>query len=192
MITLPDMQTVQGLVARVLIGEPSFRNSVDDWPIQRNCMMALAAVLYNRVNLIPAKYTQKDIANTTTTDYREILAASNQFDGFGKNSSGYTLAKEYSDRVNDRVKLANTGTPGQITETIKYALELARQLGEGKFDPNCDPFINIFKVGNDKTTGRCYWMKTKGASSPTKYARAIPMKDGGDLAGNTFYTCLVK
>jgi len=193
-LVLPDLQTSVGLISRVLIGEPSFKNSVHDWPEQRRCMTALAALLYNRVNRIPTKYTQQEIANVTTADSREILAAPRQFDGFGKDPQTklYTVTTDYEQRVDARVTLANTGAPGEIYATISHALALAKQLSDGSFDGAADPFINVTSVGGEKTTGRSYYMRTQGSGSPTSQARAIPAANGGNLAGNTFFTMLAK
>jgi len=192
-LILAELQTVEGFVSRVLIGEPSFDNTRDDWPEQRACMTALAALLYNRIHQIPARYRQQEIANVTTTDLREVLAAPGQFRNFGKDASGrFTIAPAYRQMVDDRVIFANQPPRKEGYATVAHAIALARRLARGTFDPDLDPFRAVTTVGGIAATGRAYGMRTENSGSPGGDYLDVPVGQNGTLAGNSFFTLRVR
>lgn len=182
-IVLPDLQSDDGTLVRLLLVESRNPGYADyDEAKALAGMKAMKAVVDNRLNHVPTGYSLKDFSAAGAKNYRDIITAKNQFDGFSKGADGKVVLKaSLETNLGEILKKANTGTPGKYHKFCKNALAVA---GE----PAADPFQDLTKIGDTPVTGRAYGWRTEGSGSPGNNFVAIPEKQGGLLLKNQFYT----
>jgi hypothetical protein len=177
-VTLPDVNTDAGLLARLFIAE-SRNPSQKQYEAQevKKGMQAMKAVIQNRLKNKPAQF---GAPNAKT--YVDIVGAPGQFHGFSKNAQGkIDIAADVQKRIDTVMKTANTGKPGKFANFVQNAIDVANGSGE-------DPFKDIRKINNTGVIGGSYGWRTAGSSDPGGAFIAIPSGQGGIIAGNQFYT----
>jgi hypothetical protein len=193
-VTLAPGQSERGYVARLLINEVPFPGE-RGWESEadsKDAMRQVLLVLDARLNHIPARYTQKQIATVQTDDMITLMTAGGergQIDGFYLNASGKpTTVPRVQSRIDYLMGIAGKGKPGTFARLLNHAQALsdayfARRLAER------DVFEPLDYVASIPVTGRAYsWMTDVGQFHPGgRYVR-IPDQDQGDLGGNRFFT----
>jgi hypothetical protein len=180
-VTLPDVNSDAGLLARLFLAEA--RNpghgsyNADD---AARGMRSMKAVVHNRLHRNPAQFGAPG-----ATSFLDIATAPGQFHGFSKSASGQLqIAADVSDRINTIVNNANSGPPGKYHAFVELAIQVAQS-------PVDDPFTGVTSIGGIAVTGGAYGWRTEGSSSPGGNFVAIPVANGGVIAGNQFYTLKV-
>jgi hypothetical protein len=193
-VTLPPATTTEGYVCRLLIneapfpGERSYRSEEDT----KAAMESLLHVLDARLNDIPKPYTQTQVAATTATDIIDVITAGGvkgQFDGFYRDASGKPVTvQRVGERVDNLVKIANTGTPGKFARLLDHAGKLSTEYVR-KTLAAPDRFASVTRVEGVATTGGAYaWMTDEVRYHPGGNFVRIPDEQQGSLGGNRFFT----
>jgi hypothetical protein len=177
-VALPDVNTDEGLLVRLFIAEsrnPGHKQYNAD--TAKKGMRAMKAVVDNRLRNNPGQFGAPGAKG-----YIDIVAAAGQFHGFSKGTNGKILiASDVQKRIDEVVKIANTGKPGKYAAFVQAAIDVA------KADVD-DPFKDVKKVGRTETTGGSDGWRTAGSAQPGGSFIAIPEANGGVIAGNQFYT----
>jgi hypothetical protein len=177
-VTLPDVNTDAGLLARLFIAEcrnPGYKDY--DKAVAAKAMRAMHATVDNRLHNKPEKFGAPNAKS-----YADIVGAAGQFAGFSQDDKGkIVIAANVQKRIDEVMKIANTGKPGKYAEFVQLAIDSAK----AKVD---DPFKGITKVGGVPTIGGSYGWRTATAAGPGGDFVAIGDDQGGALAGNRFYT----
>ena len=193
-VELDPPSTPPGYVSLLLIneaafpGERGFRSEADS----QGAMLAVLWVLHCRAAVIPAGYTQKEIADVQSRSVIDVMTAGGikgQVDGFYKDSAGRFIAvPRVHERVKYLVQLANQGEPGKMARLLIYARDLARSYFQGG-PAGKDAFAELRRIGGVSVTGRSYaWMTDVRGFDPGGTFVRIPDAHQGSLAGNRFYT----
>jgi hypothetical protein len=183
-----------GYVARLLINEVPFPGE-RGWESEADSKAAMRQVLFvldARLNHIPARYTQRQIATVQTDDMIVLMTAGGergQIDGFYLDTAGRpATVPRVQSRINYLMGIASQGKPGTFARLLNHAQDLAtdyfnrRALGQ-------DIYLPLRTVAGTPVTGRAYsWMTDVGQFHPGgRYVRITDDHDGG-LGGNRFFT----
>jgi hypothetical protein len=178
-IQLPSITTVEGVVARLLIAE----NNTPDFPqyseaLARVSMNAMKAVVDNRLHNSPSQFGAPD-----AVDYIDIITVPGQFYGFSRDEDGnVVIAPPVQQRIDEVLKVANTGAPGKYFQFVKDAITVAN-------GSVIDPFAALTTVKGVQVTGGGYgWRSVALTSNPGGRFIPIPATLGGIIQGNKFYT----
>jgi hypothetical protein len=193
-VGLDAPSTPAGYVSLLLIneapfpGERGFRSEEDS----RATMLAVLWVLHCRAALIPAGYSQKEIADVESPSILQVMTAGGikgQVDGFYKDSAGrFVAVPRVHERMDYLVRIANQGEPGKMARLLIYARDLSRRYFQDGPSGE-DLFANLRRVGAVRVTGRGYaWMTDLRGCDPGGAFVRIPNDDRGALGGNRFYT----
>jgi hypothetical protein len=179
-VTLPDLQTDNGTLVRLLIAESLNPGSPAYIAADvTNGMQAMKAVVDNRLNHNPSQFGAPG-----ATNYRQIIAAPGQFAGFSMDGNGnVVLSDQVNDLINAVMTQANTGGPGPYSDFVQNALGVCNALVN-------DPFSGITNINGTQVTGGGYGWRTLGSSDPGGHLIAIPAPQGGIIANNQFYTLI--
>ena len=181
-IQLPPITTVEGVVARLLIAEcrtPADHLHYDEAQVLI-CMKAMKAVVHNRLHHHPELFGAPNAAN-----YIDIITAPGQFHGFSKDASGnVVISPDVQHRIDDVLRLANTGAPGKFYRFVENAINVAN----GGIN---DPFAGVTNIGGVPVTGGGYGWRAASASDPGGKLIPIPASIGGVIQGNKFYALKV-
>lgn len=189
----PATQT-RGYVARLLINEVPFPGE-RGWESEadsKDAMRQVLLVLDARLNHIPTRYTQRQIATVETDDMITLMTAGGvrgQIDGFYLDDSGHpATVPRVQTRIDYLMGIAGQGKPGTFARLLNHAQALsdayfARRLAER------DIFEPLDYVERIPVTGRAYsWMTDVGQFHPGGRYVKIPDDDQGSLGGNRFFT----
>lgn len=181
-LELPPLTSDAGVLARMLIAESRNPNSpgYDAAEVNRG-LQAMKATVENRLRTNPAQFNARD-ARTWT----DIVTAPGQWHGFSRGTRGdVVIAPDVARRVEDVVRIANTGAPGRFHAFVSSVLATVR-------DPARDPFAGLTSVGTPpnavRVLGGAFGWRTAGSSAPGGRFVAVPATSGGVVAGNQFYT----
>jgi hypothetical protein len=190
-VALDSYDTPQGYVALLLINEVPFPGE-RSWEGEADSKAAMRQILYvldSRLNHVPPKYTQRQIAMTQTDDILTLMTVKGQIEGFYRDASGRpTTAPRVRERVDYLLGIANKGTPGTFARLLNYAQLLAQAyFATGLTNP--DLFVDLDQINGRPVTGRAYsWMTDVGDFHPGgRFVRITDDLDGG-LGGNRFFT----
>lgn len=177
-VTLPDINTDEGLLARLFIAES--RNpgqaSYDADEVAKG-MRAMKAVVDNRLKNNPGQFGAPG-----ATTYVDIVGAAGQFHGFSKDAGGHiVIATDVQARIDKVLSVANTGAPGKYAAFVTKCNEVAKAAVD-------DPFQGLTAIGTTPVLGGGFGWRTAGSSAPGGSFVAIPAAQGGVIAGNQFYT----
>lgn len=177
-VTLPDLGTDEGLLARLFIAEsvnPGFKDYDADQA--KRGMRAMKAAVDNRLKNQPEQF-----GAPKATTYADVVGAAGQFHGFSKTAAGkIEVAADVQKRIDAVLKQANTGKPGRYAAFAQAAIDIAK-------GPVDDPFKDVKKVGEIETTGGSFGWRKAGSTGPGGRFVAVPAAQGGVIAGNQFYT----
>jgi hypothetical protein len=170
-IELPSITTDAGVVARLVIVE----NRTPDHPQYNDeevfkSMMAMWAVVHNRLYNHPELFGAPHAANLI-----DIITAPGQFHGFSRAASGEVMiSADLQHRIDEVLRIANTGAPGKYYQFIKKATEAAAD-----HLPGLDPFRAIDNIDGVPVTGGGYGWRAANASDPGGRFIPIPASRGG-------------
>ncbi len=192
---LDKADTPSGYLARLLINEVSFpgeRAYISETDT-KNAMNEILWVLHSRIHLIPAGYTQQQIAGLRSKDIIDVITGTGgrrQCEGFYRDAKGqYVADPRVEERINYLLKIANSGSkPGRFSILLNYGQELARNyIQEGIEGADC--FAGIKRIGSVEVTGHAYsWMTDVDMYHPGGNFVSIPSANNGSLGGNRFFT----
>lgn len=193
-VSLPDAQTPQGYVARLLINEAPFPGE-RGYVSEADSMAAMEAILmtlHARSVDLPKPYTRMQVADTNSADILDIIAAGGvrgQVDGFYRDKSGRLAMVS---RVHDRVKylegIAGQGKPGRFSRLLNHAISISNEYFAGELRIT-DRFGQLKHIGSVDVTGGSYaWMTNHPKYHPRGYFVKIPNSAQGALGGNRFFT----
>lgn len=193
-VELDPPSTPAGYVALLLINEAAFPGergylSEED---SKAAMLSVLWVLHCRASVIPAGYTQRQVAAVETKNVIDVMTAGGvkgQVDGFYKGPDGRPVAvPRVHERVAYLVGMANRGQPGKMARLLIYARDLGRQYFQAG-PAEKDLFADLRKVGAKPVTGHGYaWMTDMRGCDPGGSFVRIPDSGQGSLGGNRFYT----
>jgi hypothetical protein len=192
---LDSPNTASGYLARLLINEVPFpgERAYESETATKEAMVQILWVLHGRLTLVPAGYTQQQIAGVKAKSIIDVITGTGerrQCEGFYKNSAGQFVT---DDRVEERLdyllKIANKGNkPGRFSELLNFGQGLARAYVTGGIE-EADRFANIKWVKSVAVTGRAYsWMTDVNNYHPGGNFVSIPNDMEGSLGGNRFFT----
>lgn len=193
-VELDPLDTVPGYLAMLLVNEAPFPGE-RGWESEADSRAAMRQILFvldGRLNHIPSRYSQLEIAMVTSDDVIDIITAGGvhgQVEGFYRDSQGRPVAvARVRSRLNYLVQVAHTGTPGAFARLLAYAQQISREY-VGRRWGAVDVFLPLEVIGLQRVTGRAYsWMTDLGQFHPGgRYVR-IPDGDDGSLGGNRFFT----
>jgi hypothetical protein len=155
-------------------------------------MLSILWVLHSRIEYIPQGYRQSELAATTTKDIIDVITVGGvhgQCEGFYRDKSGKpVMVSRVHKRIDNLLRIANTGTPGRFARLMNYAQGLADAYFVNGIK-EADKFANIHKVGGVPVTGRAYsWMTDRSFYHPGGDFIKIPDSQKGSLGGNRFST----
>ncbi len=193
-VSLTSSTTKSGYIARLLIneapfpGERGYKSEADT----KATMLAILWVLHSRIEYIPPGYRQSQIAAVTTDDILDIITVGGekgQCDGFYRDSSGACMAvSRVHERIDNLLRIANTGKPGRFARLFAYAEMLANSSCKGRV-AGADRFADLQWAGKVRVTGRAYsWMTDRDIYDPGGNFVRIPNQNMGSLGGNRFFT----
>ena len=193
-VEIKSPTTREGYLAHLLINEVPFPGE-KGWVSEKDtkaAMLSILWVLHSRIAYVPAGYAQKELAAVKTTDIIDVITAGGvhgQCDGFYRNSSGRpAMVSRVSKRMDNLLKIANTGKPGRFARLFEYGQGLADAYFRGGIK-EADQFAGLSSVGRIQVTGRAYsWMTDRDYYHPGGDFVKIPDVDGGSLGGNRFST----
>ena len=193
-VNLASPTATNGYVARLLINEVPFPGE-RGWESEadsKDAMRQVLLVLDARLNYIPARYTQKQIATVQTDDMITLMTAGGergQIDGFYLDSAGRpATVPRVQTRIDYLMGIAGQGKPGTFARLLNHAQTLsdayfARRLAER------DIYEPLEVVERIPVTGRAYsWMTDVGQFHPGGRYVKIPDYEQGSLGGNRFFT----
>jgi hypothetical protein len=187
--------TTNGYVARLLINETPFPGEYDyeSEDDTKAAMLQVLWVLYSRINLIPARYTQRQVAGVRSSDVIDIITGTSdrpQCEGFYRDARGrFVTEPRVEERLKYLLEIANSGgRPGRFTRLLNYAQGLANAYLQGGIE-EADRYAGLRYVGPVRVTGRGYsWMTDIDDDQPGGNFISIPYEDEGALGGNRFFT----
>lgn len=193
-VQLAPATSVSGYVARLLINETPFPGE-RGWESEadsKDAMRQILLVLDARLNHIPAKYTQRQIATVQTDDMITLMTAGGergQIDGFFLDGNGRpATVPRVQTRIDYLMSIASKGKPGTFARLLNHAQALADAYFAQRLSA-ADFFEPLAIVGNTPVTGRAYsWMTDTGQFHPGGRYVKIPDGDQGSLGGNRFFT----
>lgn len=193
-VNLAPATETRGYVTRLLINEVPFPGE-RGWESEadsKDAMRQVLLVLDARLNHIPARYTQRQIATVETDDMITLMTAGGvrgQIDGFYLDDSGQpATVPRVQTRIDYLVGIASKGKPGTFARLLNHAQALsdayfARRMAER------DIFEPLEYVESVPVTGRAYsWMTDVGQFHPGGRFVKIPDYEQGSLGGNRFFT----
>jgi hypothetical protein len=192
---LEPAETVAGYLARLLINEAPFpgERAYESETNTKSAMLQILWVLHSRLHLIPAGYTQEEVAGVSSSSIIDIITGTGgrrQCEGFYRNADGqFVTDPRVEERLHYLLRIANSGgRPGRFAGLLNYAQGLARAyVSEGI--QGADRYAGLERVGPVLVTGRAYsWMTDIDSFSPGGNFIAIPTDDDGALGGNRFFT----
>lgn len=190
-VALDPFDTPQGYVALLLINEVPFPGE-RSWESEADSKAAMRQILYvldARLNHIPPKYTQRQVAMVQTDDILTLMTTKGQVEGFYRDENGRpATAPRVRERLDYLLGIANEGTPGKFARLLNYAQTLSQAYFlTGLTNP--DLFVDLREVNGRMVTGRAYsWMTDVGDFHPGgRFVRITDDYDGG-LGGNRFFT----
>jgi len=188
-VTLAPEDTASGYLARLLINEVPFPGERSWVSVEESIagQEAIIWVLRNRLRNIPAGYTQKQVAATSTGDVIDLLTAGGQVEGFYRDANGRPAMDErVTERVDYLMNLANRGPPGRFARLLKSAQQLADDfVGSSP----ADPFADIQEIDGVPVTGSAYgWMTDQQVYHPGGNFIRITDQWRGGIGGNRFFT----
>jgi len=176
-VTLPDKDTDEGLLARLLIAESLTPNRAQyDADSVKKGMRAMKAAVDNRLKNKPAQFGAPNAKN-----YVDIVGAAGQFAGFSKNAGKIVISSEVQARIDDVLKKANSGKPGKYAAFVENSIAVAK-------NPVDDPFKDVKKIGTVEVLGGSFGWRPVDKGSPGGNFLAIPASQGGIVGGNQFYS----
>jgi hypothetical protein len=193
-VQLAPATSVSGYVARLLINETPFPGE-RGWESEadsKDAMRQILLVLDSRLNHVPARYTQKQIATVQTDDMITLMTAGGvrgQIDGFYLDDNGRpATVPRVQTRIDYLMGIASKGKPGTFARLLNHAQALSDAYFAQRLSA-ADFFEPLAMVGGVPVTGRAYsWMTDTGQFHPGgRYVR-IPDGDQGSLGGNRFFT----
>jgi hypothetical protein len=192
---LESASTVSGYLARLLINEvpfPGERAYVSE-TATKEAMVQILWVLHGRLTLIPAGYTQQQIAGVKAKSIIDVITGTDerrQCEGFYKNSAGkFVTDSRVEERLDYLLKIANKGNkPGRFSSLLNFGQDLARAyVNEGI--EGTDRFADLKRIGRVEVTGHAYsWMTDVNNYHPGGNFVFIPSEQEGSLGGNRFFT----
>ncbi len=193
-VELAPATNVRGYVARLLINEVPFPGE-RGWESEQDSkdgMRQVLLVLDARLNHIPARYTQKQIATVQTDDMITLMTAGGvhgQIDGFYLDDSGQpATVPRVQTRIDYLMGIAGQGKPGTFARLLNHAQKLANDYFDQRLTER-DFFEPLAVVEQVPVTGRAYsWMTDVGQFHPGGRFVKIPDDDQGSLGGNRFFT----
>jgi len=192
---LDKADTPAGYLARLLINEvpfPGERAYVSETDT-KNAMNEILWVLHSRINLIPAGYTQQQVAGVRSKNIIDVITGTGgrrQCEGFYRDAKGQFVADaRVEERITYLLKIANKGSkPGRFSNLLNYGQDLARTYLQEGMEGVCI-FADIKRIGSVEVTGLAYsWMTDVDAYHPGGNFVSIPSADNGSLGGNRFFT----
>ena len=169
-VTLPDINTPEGVLARVLIAEslnPGYGRRYNEADTLK-AMQMMKAVYKNRLK-DPGRYMAPG-AETLT----DVIVARGQTAGFSKDADGnVVISPDVQRRIDEVVARANAGSPGAYARLVQNAINVANGT-----TPSLDPFAN---------QGGVVGYRTAGSRPPGGDLVAIPASAGGVVGGQQFY-----
>jgi len=187
--------TPGGYLARLLINEVPFPGE-REYESERDteaAMLQILWVLHSRMHLIPAGYTQQQIAGVRSANILEVITGGGgrrQCEGFYKDAQGrYVTDARVEERLNYLLKIANSGgKPGRFANLLRFGQGLAGAYLKGGIE-GADRFAALKKIGPIEVTGHAYsWMTDVDTYHPGGNFVTIPNADEGSLGGNRFFT----
>ncbi len=194
-VQIAPADTPNGYLARLLINEVPFpgERSYESEADTRAAMLQVLWVLSSRINHIPAKYTQWQVAGVRSSDIIDVITGTPdrpQCEGFSRDKRGrFVTAPRVEERLNYLLKIANSGgKPGKFANLLNYAQDLANAYLKGGID-EADRFAGLKYAGSIRVTGRAYsWMTDLDCYNPGGNFVSIPSASDGSLGGNRFFT----
>ncbi len=192
--TLASAGSQAGYLARLLLNEVPFPGE-KGWVSEaetKSAMTQILWVLHSRIAHIPDGYAQTELATVKTKSIIDVITAGGvhgQCDGFYRNSRGApAMVSRIPKRLNNLLRISNTGQPGRFARLINYAQELSTAYFKGGIK-EADKFAGISRVGATPVTGRAYsWMQDRDRYHPGGDYVKIPDSKKGSLGGNRFST----
>ena len=193
-VTLAPATSERGYVARLLINETPFPGE-RGWESEadsKDAMRQILLVLDARLNHIPERYTQKQIATVQTSDMITLMTAGGergQIDGFFLDASVRpATVPRVQTRIDYLLGIAGKGKPGTFARLLNHAQALSdAYFAQHLAEP--DIFVSLGYVASTPVTGRAYsWMTDVGQFHPGGRYVKIPDNDQGSLGGNRFFT----
>jgi len=180
-----------GYVARLLInevpfpGERGWESAADSMDAMRQVLLVLDA----RLNHIPPRYTQSQIAMVKTDDMITLMTARGQIEGFFLDEAGRpATVPRVQTRIDYLMGIAGQGKPGTFARLLNHAQTLATDYFN-RHPPGTDFFAALRIVQDTAVTGRAYsWMTDVGQFHPGGRFVRIPDDEQGGLGGNRFFT----
>jgi hypothetical protein len=193
-VVLDAYDSNAGYLALLLINEVPFPGE-RSWESEADSKAAMAQILYvldARLQHIPPRYTQRQIASVQTDNMIDVMTAGGvrgQIDGFYRDDSGHAVTvPRVRERVDYLMNIANDGSPGTFARLLKHAQQLSRDYFRAHpADP--DRYLDLTIVSGRPVTGRAYsWMTDVGDFHPGgRFVRITDDFEGG-LGGNRFFT----
>jgi hypothetical protein len=187
--------TPSGYLARLLINEVPFpgERAYESEADTQAAMLQILWVLHSRIHLIPARYTQKQVAGVKSSDIIDVITGTGgrrQCEGFYRDAQGrFVTDSRVEERLNYLLQIANKGgKPGRFAGLINFAQGLTRAyIADGI--SGADRYADLKKVGSVRVTGHAYsWMTDVDNYHPGGNFVTIPSSDDGELGGNRFFT----
>jgi hypothetical protein len=177
-VTLPDVSTEKGVLARLLIAK---RNNPGSSRYNEHevltAMKAMKAVVDNRLHYPDSIFFCAPGAQS----WFDIIAAPDQFQGFSKGNDGQLVISSDIQKLIDEIMMkANTGAPGAYTRFVQNAIDVTNNDVD-------DPFKNLTMIGTVNVASGGYGWRTDGSGEPDDSFVKIPDEQGGLIAGNRFY-----
>lgn len=191
---LDPADTPSGYLARLLINEVPFpgEQAYESETDSETGMLQILWVLDCRIRHIPRGYTQRQIAGVSSDDIIDVITGGGgrrQCEGFYLDDQGrFVTADRVEERINNLLKIANTGKPGRFSALINYAQGLARAYFKDGI-PGADRYAGLKQIGSIPVTGHAYsWMTDVDSYNPGGNFVTIPDSDDGSFGGNRFFT----
>lgn len=187
--------TPGGYLARLLINEVPFPGE-REYESERDtetAMFQILWVLHSRIHLIPARYTQQQVAGVRSANILDVITGGGgrrQCEGFYQDAQGrYVTDARVEERLNYLLKIANSGgKPGRFANLLRFGQGLARAYVKDGIE-GADRFANLKRIGPVEVTGHAYsWMTDVDTYHPGGNFVSIPSADDGSLGGNRFFT----
>ncbi|HEX5399710.1 MAG TPA: hypothetical protein VFY06_11755 [Verrucomicrobiae bacterium] len=191
---LDPADTPSGYLARLLINEVPFpgESAYESEADSRSGMLQILWVLDCRIQHIPNGYTQRQVAGVNSDNIIDVITGGGgrrQCEGFYQDDQGrFVTADRVEERINNLLKIANTGQPGRFSSLINYAQGLARAYFKEGI-PGADRYAGLKRIGTIEVTGHAYsWMTDIESYNPGGNFVTIPDAADGSLGGNRFFT----
>ena len=177
-ILLPEIDTDEGVIARVLIAESQNPGWGDyDEAAVKQGMFAMKAVVDNRLGNHPEWFLAPGAAN-----YGDIVTAPGQWAGFSREEGEIVVAPPQQALIDRILEEARADSPDGPYARFYY---LVMEVSESAVQ---DPFADLWETDGIPVIGGGYGWKTEGANPPGGRFQRLADADGGLMAGNRFYT----